>query len=1002
VSNRSNRLLAAASRTRLLLVLMLLAMVLASVNVGVSAQTQRDVNSPAPDAQPDRIVRPDGAIPGIYHIDYLDGYYNLDPAKYPIDGSIGFWHWSMLNPANGKYDWDDQGGAKRLDNWIKSRVDRSATVPTGVGIMLSSYDTTTAGDILSTPNWVIKLPDAVIPATTQSGAEHYIDYYFRTSRRHMNGEFENSLNRWVVSNSGAVVLDSNPPGDSHVSATPTMPDRPAKGNAVRLGGADNINATLAKDSADTLDIPAMPPSLNGKQNVYVYARVNIQTTDPNPNDQLYFELWDVAGNKLGGTQLAINNTAHSGQGANYWKGYTFDITPFATEKKVRAAFRVVTDGANPTTFWVDNVQLRVRHLIPKYWGDAYKNAYKTFITALGNRYKTVANSEPLNGQAKYGLQFVAMGTGAYGENQPAQDALDWEYKSTFDHVVKAAGMDTSKKWQDYVNEISQAYATAFASGDGTGPARHLFIQYAPSFMSGEERGYTTDYAASRGIGLSHNRLLPEFIWIYRNDKAGFYDPIRLWWNTVPTAVEAYATDLGCSPVMSYWALMAGLEKHIDFIRTDPELLRSGSSGNLTVHAPLFDWASNFLGKTVQNTPKVWTVLREHRNPMVASCTSVFYQTSTAASNYPQYGNFNYWLYQLDTIAGGRTVAETNDKGADVRFAKDPANGASRPEAGLGNCPDRLFSDIYAGNPPTCNPRPYNENLPPLVGQSESDYYNPATWTGAGKEAWVVRRTDQQTNNPYMFFRIEDGYMGPGAQTWKANITVKYFDIGTDKFSIKYDSVAGEKIAGVVTKTGSKQLKTITFTVNDAKFANRLPGSTDFYLDSRNPDTNANDGNEWLHMIEVEKLDSATEPTPTPTVTVTPTPSTGSVEGLAFNDLNKNGKLDAGEPGVADAVMSMSDLLTPDKYLATSEASGLYRFTDVNPGQYTLKQKSPPPGFKPNVAFALVVPVQANSTWNLGTNIGFEADGAVPTVTPTPTVTPNPSLTNKTYLPVLLR
>ena len=36
------------------------------------------------------------------------------------------------------------------------------------------------------------------------------------------------------------------------------------------------------------------------------------------------------------------------------------------------------------------------------------------------------------------------------------------------------------------------------------------------------------------------------------------------------------------------------------------------------------------------------------------------------------------------------------------------------------------------------------------------------WTGEGKEAWIVRRTDQNAdaakNNPFMFFQIDDGFI----------------------------------------------------------------------------------------------------------------------------------------------------------------------------------------------------------------------------------------------------
>ncbi len=1017
-----------ASRTRLLAVLMLLAMVLASVTLGVNAQGLRDVNNPtqgvqAQPGEPQKIVRTDNAKPGIYHIDYLNDYYKLDPSKYPIDGSTGFWTWSTLNPADGRYDWTPpanppSGWLGKLDTWIKDRVDRSTT-PTGVGIMISTYDGTTATDILSTPNWVIKLNDAVIPATTQSGVDHYIDYYHRTSKKHLNGEFDNALPAsWVVSNSAAITYDTNPPTDGHVSATPTLPDRPASGPAVRLGGLDNLNATLAKDSQDTLDIPAMPPSLNGKQNVYVQVRVHIDTATADPNDHLYMELWDKSGNKLGGAQQDISLANYSGSGATYWQEYRFDVTSFATEKGVRAAFRVVTDGATPTTFWIDNVQLRVRHLIPKYCCDPSEGAYKKFIAALGQRYK----ASPL-GDPKYDLQFVAMGTGTYGESQPTQDVNDWEYKSTFDHVIKTTpdkGMDTTGEWQAWVNEMTLAYAQAFASGDGTGPARHLLLQYAPSFISGEERGYTTDYAAGLGVGISHNRLTPEFTSVYRNDKSGFYDPIRLYWNSVPVAVEAYATDLGCSPVMSYWAVMGGVEKHVDFIRTDPDLLRD-KNGNVTGHDPILDWAGNYLGKTIQNTPKVWTVMREHRNPSVLTCSSSYYVDTGTASSYPQYGNYNFWLYQVEPNGpdgkslGGKTVAETNDKGADSRYANVPGTGNPAPQAGLGNCPDKAYSNIYIGNPPSCNNKPYNPDLPPLVGQSAASLYDPTTWTGAGKEAWVVRRTDQATNNPYMLFRIDDGYMkAEGTQVYKAAITVKYFDIGTDKFSIKYDSSSNEKVAGTVTKTNTKQLKSVTFTVSDAKFANRLLGSTDFFLDSRDPATGANDGNEWVHMVEVEKLGADNDtptPSPTPTQTLTPsptataTPTTGAVEGKTFNDLNKNNKLDAGEPTVAGAQIALFDFETDQqKYAAMSGADGLYRIADVVPGQYVLREIVAPPGYTKS-SYSIILSVTANNTNNVGTNFGHTAENtATPTATasPTPSTTPSAPAEKKVFLPLLLK
>ena len=121
----------------------------------------------------------------------------------------------------------------------------------------------------------------------------------------------------------------------------------------------------------------------------------------------------------------------------------------------------------------------------------------------------------------------------------------------------------------------------------------------------------------------------------------------------------------------------------------------------------------------------------------------------------------------------------------------------------------------------------------------------------------------------MFFRVDDEYAAPG-ETVGARFTVGYFDIGTDRWALKYQSPAGERAAGTVTKTGTKAYTQVSFTVPDARFANGLTGGADFYLDSRSSD-GANDGNEWVHIVQVERL-VAPELTPTPTSTPTPSPT----------------------------------------------------------------------------------------------------------------------------------
>jgi hypothetical protein len=801
--------------------------------------------------------------PGVYSIDYLRPSTQLDPAVFPVDGQIGFWLWSELNPQQGQYDWQP-GGAGILEAWVRKQV-RVGLRP---AVMISTYDATTANDIRSTPNWVIKLPDAVLPVTMTNGLPHYIDYFRRRTTHDLNGEFNRETRYWTVSDPSAITVTESSPADDYVPAKPTHPDRPGKAPALRLGGANGIDASIVHDPEP---IPAMPAILAGQRTAYVTARVNIDTIDAAPRDHLYLDVLDETGNLLGGT--AIDNTAHAGKAGTYWQVLEVDVSARAPERNIQVRLRVTTDGAAPTTFYVDNVQVRVRHLIPKYWTDPYLSAYKGFIDAFGSRYKQT----PPGGDPRYDLEFVAIGTGVYGESQPTQDVAEWEYGTTFDHVVKEAGLDTSEKWRVFVNDVTASYAKAFSGRDGV-PLKPLLLQYAPSYLNPEEKGYTAEFAVSRHVGLSYNRLIPEWTQVYRNNKGGGYDPIRLYWPQVATAFEGSSSDIKCSPVLSYWAIAGSVARHTDYLRLDSWML-GNDDGTRTVHAQFADWARQYLGKGVEETPRVWTMMREQRNPFMLRCGLTYYDTPSLGSPWAEYGNFNFFLMQDDTIAGGRTVAETNDKGADRRYARDPSTGAAHSYAGLGNCPPKPYSNIFAANPPVCSPEPYNPNLPPLVGQNPNnykDFYYPYDWTGDGKEAYSVRRTDQAMGNPFMFFRVDDGYVKPG-QTVKAKITVGYFDIGTDAWSLKYQSTGGEKVAGTVTKAGTKKYRRVTFALSDARFANGLAGGADFYLDS------LGDGDEWLHIVEVERTDPPLPPTQTPaptgsaTATETPSPTASATQ-----------------------------------------------------------------------------------------------------------------------------
>ncbi len=69
------------------------------------------------------------------------------------------------------------------------------------------------------------------------------------------------------------------------------------------------------------------------------------------------------------------------------------------------------------------------------------------------------------------------------------------------------------------------------------------------------------------------------------------------------------------------------------------------------------------------------------------------------------------------------------------------------------------------------------------------------------------------------------------------------------------------------------------------------------------------------------------------------PTTGTISGQKYNDLNRNGKKDPGEPGLQGWVIKL--MLDPaDTIVATTttDASGNYTFSNVAPGTYDVREK----------------------------------------------------------------
>lgn len=82
------------------------------------------------------------------------------------------------------------------------------------------------------------------------------------------------------------------------------------------------------------------------------------------------------------------------------------------------------------------------------------------------------------------------------------------------------------------------------------------------------------------------------------------------------------------------------------------------------------------------------------------------------------------------------------------------------------------------------------------------------------------------------------------------------------------------------------------------------------------------------------------PTPAPTATPSPTPSAGAISGVVFHDLNgdnQHGEAEAGISGATLKLMSSSGAIRQQ----LTESAGVFYFSDLPPGSYTLVETAPP-------------------------------------------------------------
>ena len=251
-------------------------------------------------------------------------------------------------------------------------------------------------------------------------------------------------------------------------------------------------------------------------------------------------------------------------------------------------------------------------VLPMYDSAIWQNAHWAMVRALGARY----NKNPQ-------VSAVFIDTGLDGETQLIKDwYCQWQgiYNATISGRVPR-GFDA------FVLGSMDVYREAF-------PDKAVFIMNAPggSYI----RQATADRAATYNppIGLKHCGMFVDLDSHQGyGDYVGSWDMYATYSMTLPIWLES-PFGMGSSDV-KYWSWIAGLHYHPDAIDVHPDYLKQTSP-------EILRWITDHLHRTIQDTPSVWTVLRdreyERQDWNNAGCSG-------------KMGDWTFWLTRRDESDG---------------------------------------------------------------------------------------------------------------------------------------------------------------------------------------------------------------------------------------------------------------------------------------------------------------------------------------------------------------
>ena len=250
--------------------------------------------------------------------------------------------------------------------------------------------------------------------------------------------------------------------------------------------------------------------------------------------------------------------------------------------------------------------------MPAYDSYAWREAFYDLIRALGERY----DSNPQ-------VVGVVIATGIDGETHAIKNwHCQWE------SIIDAQAPGTAYRFSQFWRGCMDVYVESF-------PTTQLWIDNVAG-GSGTRKASSV-YAANLGIGLQNSALTTDIdSHTGYGNWTGQWDMIRAYSDTLSINTETrmgYGSDL-----THYWTYLAGLHYHPRVMTTHPDYL-------IQLDPVFLGWVNNHIGVTIENTPSVWTVLRDHEYPL---------QDWGAGGCSGQMGDWTFWMTRINE-PGAMTV-----------------------------------------------------------------------------------------------------------------------------------------------------------------------------------------------------------------------------------------------------------------------------------------------------------------------------------------------------------